>query len=114
MKKVFALVLSLVMVLSLAACGGAPKASYKEGTYEGTAAGFGGDLKVSVKVAGDKISSVEVLSHSETDGIGTNAVDALPGKIVEKQTADVDAVSGATVTSKAITEAVKAALANAK
>ena len=53
---------------------------------------------------------MEVTSHSETDGIGTKAVEALPAEIVSKNSVDVDTVAGATSSSKAIISAVKDAM----
>ena len=52
-----------------------------------------------------------MVSHTETAGISDGAIEKIPAAIVEKQSTDVDTVSGATVTSKAIIEAVNAALA---
>ncbi|NMA69369.1 MAG: FMN-binding protein [Desulfitobacterium sp.] len=89
--------------------------SYNDGTYEGTSdAGISEGLKVSVTVEDGKITEVEVVEHNETDGIGTNAINALPGKIVEAQSTDVDDVSGATLSSNAIKEAVNNALEQAQ
>lgn len=89
-----------------------------ENQYLGTAEGFGGELTVRVTMADGKISQVEVLKHGETAGIGTNAIDALPEQFNGLATADeidaLDAVSSATVTSGALKEAVKAALAQVK
>ena len=59
------------------------------------------------------IYSVEVLKQSETPGIGSVAVEKLPGEIVAANTFDVDGVAGATITSTAIRDAVKAALESA-
>ncbi len=85
-------------------------AEIPEGALTGTAKGFGGDVTVYVVMDGDKIVSVEANGPDETPGIGSNAIDQLPAKIVEANSADVDVVSGATYTSKAIIEAVKIAL----
>lgn len=74
--------------------------------------GMGGDLYVKVTMDGDAIASMEVVEQKETDGIGTKAIDALPGAIVEAQSVEVDNISGATITSKAIKEAVQDALAS--
>ncbi len=83
-----------------------------DGTYEGTGKGIGGDVPVSVTVAGGKITEVTVGDNSETQGIGTKAIEQLPAKIVEANGVEgVDAISGATVTSKAIFTAVEEALA---
>ena len=85
-----------------------------DGSYEGSAKGIGGDVPVTVTVSGGKITDVTVGDNSETQGIGSKAIEQLPAKIVAAGGTDgVDAVSGATVTSKAIFEAVNAALGSA-
>lgn len=74
---------------------------------------YGGNLTVQVAVdAEGVIKSVVVLDdHNATEGIGTRAIDVIPGQIVEMQSTDVENVSGASITSEAIVEAVKQALA---
>ena len=89
-------------------------ATVADGTYEGSAKGIGGDVPVTVTVEGGKITAVEVGENSETQGIGSKAIEQLPAAIVAANgTEGVDAVSGATVTSKAIFDAVNTALATA-
>ncbi len=80
-----------------------------------TSTGMGGRVSVAVRLdANGKIAEVEVTRHSETEGIGTMAIDQLPAEFVGLSTAEeidaLDAVSGATVTSNALKAAVKAAL----
>lgn len=115
LKKYIALSLSAIMLLSAAGCSKPAEAAgkFKAGTYNGSAKGFGGDLKVEVTLSADKIETVKVTENAETDGIGSKAIETLPGKIVETQSIEVDGVSGATVSSKAIIEAVTAALKSA-
>lgn len=88
--------------------------SYKAGTYEGTAPGMMGEIKVSVTVDGTSIKSVDVISCNDTQMIGqgldTAPVELLPRQIVEYQTLNVDAVTGATVTSNGLKTAVANAL----
>ncbi len=69
--------------------------------------GFGGDVKVKVTMDGDKIKTIDVLESKETL---TQEINTLIGNIVEKNSAEVDAVSGATMSSNAIMEAVADAL----
>lgn len=83
-------------------------------TLTGKAQGYGGEVSVNVKVNGDDIVSVEVVGDKETQGVGTNAIDQLPEKIENADSTDVDAISGATVTSNAIKEAVDNALKERK
>ena len=80
--------------------------AYEAGTYEATVPGRNADVTVEVTFSEDAIEDVKVTAHEETDGIGTNAVDAIPGAIVESQSLGVDVVAGATVTSQAILDAV--------
>lgn len=83
-------------------------------TVEGTAQGYGGEVKVTVEVNGDDIVSVNVVGEKETQGVGSNAIDQLPAKIEEADSTDVEVVTGATVTSNAIKEAVDKALEGIK
>lgn len=76
----------------------------------GKAEGFGGEVTVNVTVNGDDIVSVEAMGENETQGIGSNAIEKLPDKIVQADSTDVEGVSGATYTSNAIKEAVNDAL----
>lgn len=73
--------------------------------------GMGG-TKICVKVTrdGDKITDVKILENAETPGVSKRALAVMPQRIVEANSADVDTVSGGTVTSKGIIEAVKDAL----
>ena len=140
MRKTVAALLSAAMVISLAACGSQETAKsqtetetvtateqketeagsqenkeggFTPGTYEGTAKGFGGEIKAKVVLSADKIESIEVTGDSETDGIGTIALENLPEVMMENQTPYVDAVSSATVTSNAVIQAVASALESA-
>jgi len=87
-----------------------------DGTYEGTAVGQGGEsnpVKVAITLKDGKIADVKIEGPGETDGIGTKAIEAFPAEMIERNTVEVDAISGATITSKAIVEAATAALAEA-
>ena len=87
--------------------------AYADGTYEGSSdEGMHPGLKVSVVVTDGKISEVKVIAHEETEGISDPAIAGVPTAIVESGSPDVDVVSGATYTSKAIIDAVKKALAS--
>lgn len=104
MRNGMKMLLCLLLACMLAGC----TASADE--RMGEAQGYGGTLKVRVTVDGEKISKVEVTQHSETQGVGTRAIDTMPDAMVSAGTWDVDAVSGATVTSNALKEAVRMAL----
>ena len=82
-------------------------------TVTGEAQGLGGTVKVEITATADKIYDVVATGDKETPGIGTKALEELPGAIISANSIDVDAVSGATVTSEAIKEAAKKALESA-
>lgn len=84
----------------------AASVAYTPGTYTGVGTGMGGQVKVAVTFSADAITAVTVGENNETPGIGTAAIDQLPDRIVESQSLALDAVSGATLTSKAILDAV--------
>ena len=79
-------------------------------TLTGAAPGINGDVVVEIVATANRIYRVRVLDHQETNGIGTEAVSTLPGRIYDAQSLLVDAVAGATVTSDAIKDAVRNAL----
>ena len=83
------------------------------GAYEATAQGRNADITVRVTVSADKIEKIEIVKHSETPGIGDLAVNELPAAMLSAQTAAVDAVGGATMSSAAIKKAVAEALRKA-
>ena len=108
MKKLTALLASATMALSLVGCSAGK-------TYTGEA--FGHDkenpVKVTLTIKDKTITKVEVDASHETNGIGSKAAETMPGAIVAANSLDVDGVSGATQTSKAIIEAATAALKQA-
>lgn len=72
-----------------------------DGTYEASATGMASDVKVTITVADGKITDCTIDASGETEGLGTVVPDTLNSEIVEKQGVDVEAVSGATITSNA-------------
>lgn len=110
MKKWVSCLLSLALVLSGTV---ALAEGFAAGTYTGTAQGFGGDVTATVTLSETEITDIQVVGDQETDGLGSVAIEQLPPKMLEVQSPNVDAMSGATVTSNAIIEAVTAALSQA-
>ncbi len=80
------------------------------GTYSGSAKGFGGDIDVTVTVSENKIEDIQIDGSHETENIGSFAVDMLGDKIMEAQSPNVDAITGATVSSNGILRALNSAL----
>ena len=106
-KRFLALMVAASMLL------GTAPAMAETVTGTATAKGFGGDVTVSVTVTDGVITEVTAEGASETEGIGSKAIDALPGQIVESNSINIDVMSGATFTSAAILEAAAAALTEA-
>jgi len=126
-KKVFSIVLTALLAATLfAGCGNqateatptptpAPTATetaettpapMTAGTYKATAAGFYGDFDVSVTVDETSIVSIDVGENSETLDVGQKALSILADRMKQYNTAGVDVVTGATMTSIALRTAV--------
>ena len=105
MKKFASVLLSMMLATGLAAGASAE-------TYTGTAQGMGGDVSVTLTVEDGKITAAEVVGENETKGIGYEpcAEGTYAAAIVEAQGADIDNISGATVTTNAVKEAAKKAM----
>lgn len=117
MKKFLSLIMAMMLMITMVGCGttnnDTADAKFTAGTYTAEAQGFHGPVKVEVEVDAESILSITVVEQDETQGVGSNAIDALPGLIVKHQSLAVDGVSGATVTSEALITAVEAALVEA-
>ena len=114
-KSVSALAMAAVIAVSLFGygCGAKPASSSDAGVsgdFTGTAKGMGGDVTVTLTLTDSKITGCTAEGADETQGIGTLALEQLPGQIAETGSIAVDGVSGATITSDAIKEAAAAAL----
>ncbi len=79
--------------------------------YDGAAQGFAGEIKVSVFVDNGTITEITYQTEGETPSIGGSAIKSLRTKILKTQNTQIDAISGATYTSKGFLNAVNAALA---
>ena len=86
--------------------------AYKDGTYYGTGKGFAGTMKVKVDISGGKIASISIVSTKDGNSYVKSA-SSLLDTIVEKQSTNVDTVSGATFSSRGIIAAVRSALSQA-
>lgn len=119
MKKFLALQLIVAMTLGIAGCTpAAPALSYTAGTFTGTGNGMKGKVLMDVTFSEDAITTIKVNSSQETAYLSDPAFDRIPNAIIENQSLDIDAVTGATMTSNAIlnavADAVKQAGADAK
>ena len=112
-KNLLAVMLVIACMLSSMHCFAEQENLFTPGSYSGEAVGFGGTLKLTVTVTQSEIESITIDQASETEGVGSIAVEQLPGKIVAAQSLAVDAIAGCTMSSNAIIEAVDNALSNA-
>ncbi|MGM0446335.1 MAG: RnfABCDGE type electron transport complex subunit D [Bacillota bacterium] len=78
--------------------------------YIGSAQGHADLIEVKVLVENESITDIEILSQNETPGIGDQAINELKQEIIDKQTLEVDMVSGATNSSKGLINAIRDAL----
>jgi len=81
----------------------------KDGTYNGSYAKFPVEAKVRVTVTDHKITEIQLLEHNNGQG---GPAEIIPTKVMEAQSLDVDAISGATYSSKVILKAIENALAS--
>ena len=86
--------------------------TWKDGTYYGSGTGFNGEVQVEVVIADGKISNISVVSHNDDSSFMSQAQGLIPN-IISSQSTNVDAVSGATYSSRGIINAVRAALKQA-
>ncbi|MDU2639788.1 MAG: FMN-binding protein, partial [Finegoldia magna] len=81
----------------------------KDGEYEGNSQGYGGDFKVKIKIKNGELSAINVVTNNETPEYYEKA-SVIIAQILEKGNTDVDSISGATISSEAIKNAVRDAL----
>ncbi|SFB66488.1 flavocytochrome c [Butyrivibrio sp. YAB3001] len=111
-KRIISCVLCVLLVL-LCIWGSTYVVQHEGHMYEGNAKGFGGNIAVSVYVEGDTITDITYQTENETPSVGIQAIRVLKTKILKTQNTKIDAISGATYTSRGFLEAVDMALAQA-
>lgn len=85
----------------------------KDGTYAGTGLGFGDDITVQVTIKDGRMNDIAVLKHDGEDRPYYNQSLAMLDEMLSAQSADVDIVSGATLTCEGLRDAVADALGKA-
>lgn len=86
---------------------------FTPGTYQAEGDGKFAPITVEVTMSETGIVDVRVVSHEETEYISDRAIAEIPEKIVEFQSLDIDAVTGATLTSMAILSAARECVSQA-
>ncbi|MBP3428938.1 MAG: FAD-dependent oxidoreductase [Clostridia bacterium] len=102
---------ALAAALAAASGEAAPEAelAFTAGTYTASAKGYVGNVELNVTFSETAVTGIEVAASSETAHVGTVAYDLMIPQIIEANGTGVDAIGGATFTSKAIRDAVNAA-----
>ena len=88
--------------------------TYIPGTYEGTAEGISSTVKVTMTFSDSAVTDVVVDTSGETASFGAAAADELRQQLLDAGSAEIDGVSGSTVTSEAVMKAAKSCFAQAK
>ena len=87
---------------------------YTPGTYEGTAEGISSTVKVTMTFSDSAVTDVVVDTSGETASFGAAAADELREQLLTAGSAEIDGVSGSTITSDAVMKAAKSCYAQAK
>ncbi len=111
LKKLFSLLLVVTMLFTLIT--GCTSSNSEAKKYIGEGQGKHGTLKVEVTVEKDKIKDIKVLESKENIVLSEPVFSRIKNLMIDKNNANVDAVSGSTVTSQAYITAVQAALKKA-
>lgn len=90
-----------------------PVGELNDGSYIGVGTGFGGPLMVEIKVVEGKVSSISVVSHRETTGYYEEVFRFVGSEIVSTQSISIDALSGATATTRGFISAVRSGVSQA-
>ena len=88
--------------------------TYIPGTYEGTAEGISSTVKVTMTFSDSAVTDVVVDTSGETASFGAAAADELREQLLSAGSAEIDGVSGSTITSDAVMKAAKSCYAQAK
>ena len=123
LKIAAAAAMSGVTAGALAACNAASSStaassgaagSYTPGTYTGTAEGISSTVKVTMTFSDSAVTDVVVDTSGETASFGAAAADELREQLLAAGSAEIDGVSGSTITSDAVKKAAKSCFAQAK
>ena len=121
LKIAAAAAMSGVTAGALAACNSASSSTasgaagqYIPGTYEGTAEGISSTVKVTMTFSDSTVTDVVVDTSGETASFGAAAADELREQLLAAGSAEIDGVSGSTITSDAVMKAAKSCYAQAK
>ena len=111
-KILFKKLIPMVIILILTSCSAN---NYKAGNYEGVGKGRNGDIRVLITIdSKSKIEKIELLEYTDNEEFIKASFETVKKNIIDNNSTNVDAVSGATATSNGMIEAVENALNQAK
>ncbi|MDR3147718.1 MAG: FMN-binding protein [Treponema sp.] len=109
-----ALILALGYPLLTAGCAGREYRTgpglYRDGLWEGSGRGYGGQIRVQLRIASGLIQEIRIIAHNEDTFSGGEAMEELLEQVLDYQSTDLDAVSGATQSGTGFLAAVQDAL----
>lgn len=88
-------------------------AEYQDGVYSGEAEGFGGPISLEVTITDGRIADIQILSAEGEDGAYFSMAENMIPTVLERQSPEVDTISGATFSSNGVRNAMKQALGKA-
>jgi fumarate reductase flavoprotein subunit len=106
----------LILSALVLSCMGSPfvrEAGYTPGAYEGTGSGYRGPIHVRVQTSAAGIDDIAIISHRESNFPGLAAMEELLEEVLETGETGLDAISGATYSSRGFLQAVEDALEKA-
>jgi fumarate reductase flavoprotein subunit len=103
-----------VLIFACMALPSAMDAGYMPGVYEGTGNGYKGPIYVLVQTSAAGIEDIAIVSHQDSSFPGVAAMEELLEQVLETGETDLDAVSGATYSSRGFLQAVEDALGKAQ
>jgi uncharacterized protein with FMN-binding domain len=110
MKYILFFAVIVIVISGCVALGGIrSEAGY---VYEGTAQGYRGRIRLQVRISGGSITEVVIVDSEEDVFVGGAAIEELIDMVILYNTTDIDAVSGATESSRGFLEAVENAIMN--
>lgn len=113
MKKIFFVLMIFALSIFLFSCNVKNDEKIVSGIFEGKAESLMGNISVRVVIEKSEIKNIDILEYADTPGYSDTVFEYLPKRVIEKDSTDVDLVTGATLTSKAFLEAVNDALKKA-
>lgn len=86
---------------------GSSELTYKAGLYTATKDGKNGSITINVTFSDTAITAIDIVESNETEALGGEALNDLAKNIIDKQSLSVDTITGATISTEALLDAVE-------